>query len=312
MHSMNDTSQGIACPVCADSAPAHAPLQQHVARQNHLTYTLHHCASCDLKFWTPLKAVPEVYVDEGFGAYVDYHAGTRPFPRWSEPLFKNGTPGSGKALDIGCGDGAVIARLASIGFEAHGIDLDEKSIAVARSKFGIQLAKAMTLDDYMAECSRTRLRFDLITFFEVLEHQDDPLDFLRKVLRLGAVGGRIAGSVPNRERFLAGLDRRLSEGDLPPHHFLWFSSSALKQLLETAGFTDVHVECTGALPYRTLVGKVSVALQRQCARGPLASVCKAACRVLAPLAAVVPWLGGRLQPSHLYFSGSIGPRAPAT
>jgi 2-polyprenyl-3-methyl-5-hydroxy-6-metoxy-1,4-benzoquinol methylase len=41
----------------------------------------------------------------------------------------------------------------------------------------------------------------VITFFEVLEHQDKPREFLEMVKGLLKEGGYIAGSVPNRERF---------------------------------------------------------------------------------------------------------------
>lgn len=309
MQPVNGAPDRIDCPICRNPAPTGTPPHQHLAGQTQITYTLHHCPDCELKFWSPLEVVPEVYVEEGFAAYVDYHAGTRPFPRWSEPLFHTELASGGKSLDIGCGDGAVMARLAGIGFEAHGIDLDEKSISVARSKYGMSLARTMTLDDYMVECERTQLRFDLITLFEVLEHQVDPLDFLLKLSRLGLAGGRVAGSVPNRERFLASLDRKLSEGDLPPHHFLWFSSSALAHLLSSAGLSNIVVERTGALPYTTLVGKVSAALQRQCARFPLPRVWQFTCRLIAPLAALVPWLGNRMAPSHLYFSAMVPGRS---
>jgi len=305
MHAVSPAQESIHCAVCGNAAPTDTPIFRHAARQNSLTYTLHHCPDCDLKFWWPLKAVPDVYVEEGFDAYVDYHSGKRPFPRWSVPLFREDLAGKKTALDIGCGDGAVLARLSGLGLEAHGIDLDAKSIHVARSKFGMQHAKAITLDDYMLECDGEQRRFDLITFFEVLEHQDDPLDFLRKVSRLGDKGTLVAGSVPNRDRFLAGLDRKLSEGDLPPHHFLWFSPSALERLLARAGFSDIRVTRTGALPYGTLVVKVANALRRKCAGMPLAPAWKFACTLLAPLAAVVPWIGGRISPSHLYFSAAI-------
>jgi SAM-dependent methyltransferase len=312
MHAVNHTQETVHCAVCGIPAPTDSPLFRHAARQNSLTYTLHHCPDCDLKFWWPLKAVPDVYIEEGFDAYVDYHTGKRPFPRWSVPLFQEDLADRRTALDIGCGDGAVIARLSGLGLEAHGIDLDAKSIQVARSKFGMQHAKAITLDDYTLECDEVQRRFDLITFFEVLEHQDNPLDFLRKVSRLGHKGTLVAGSVPNRDRFLASLDRKLSEGDLPPHHFLWFSSSALARLFARAGFSDIRVVRTGALPYATLVTKVANAFRRKCSSLPLAGAWKFACNLIAPLAAVVPWAGGRISPSHLYFSAAISTEARST
>jgi len=294
------------CAACSNPVRPGTPAKRHHARHNGETYTLCHCQNCDLQFWWPLKADPSVYEDEGFEAYEDYHSGARPFPRWAEPLFPLLSGKRGAALDIGCGDGAVLHRLAAIGFEANGIDLDRKSIQVAHRKFGLDKAVVAALDDYVAGCRASDTHFDIITFFEVLEHQDAPREFLSQVIVLGKPGSLVAGSVPNRNRFLARLDRKLSDGDLPPHHFLWFSPRSLKSLLESMGLRDVSVVEIGALPYRQILGKLGVVTSRKARRWPrlmrpLAPVLKA----LFPLAAVVPWLGMRLAPSHLFFKGRI-------
>jgi len=294
------------CAGCAAQARADVPVHVHRAPHNDRTYTLQRCPDCDLQFWSPLQADPSVYEGEGFEVYVDYHSGKRPFPRWAEPLFAALPAQRGRALDIGCGDGAVLHRLAQAGYEPHGIDLDEKSIAVARGKFHLTNVAVSTLDAFEDACGASGERFDLVTFFEVLEHQDAPLAFLAQVRRLCRPGGIVAGSVPNRDRFLARFDRTLGEGDLPPHHFLWFSRASLVRLLEHAGFTQVDVALTGALAYAQIVAKLRTLVERRLRRGPtpLRWIAKA----IAPALAIVPWLGMRLAPSHLFFRCST----PAT
>jgi hypothetical protein len=84
--------------------------------------------------------------------------------------------------------------------------------------------------------------FDWVTAFEVLEHQPDPLGFLRAARGLLVPGGRLCGSVPNRDRVLASRERSRSDGDFPPHHFLWFSHGSLEATLRAAGFSQVRVE----------------------------------------------------------------------
>jgi len=291
----------VPCAACAGQAHADEAVRPHHAPHNDQTYDLQRCPVCGLQFWWPLKADPSVYETEGFEAYVDYHSGARPFPRWSEPLFHS-LNGSGTALDIGCGDGAVLSRLAAAGFDPHGIDLDTKSVRVAREKFGLRNVTARTLDDYAAECARTGIRFDLITFFEVLEHQDSPRGFLSQVAALGNEGCSIAGSVPNRDRFLARLDRRLSDGDLPPHHFLWFSENSLASLLTHAGFEEVSISKVGALPFSSIVTKLRAIVARKASSWPIQMrwVSKFL-ELMTPLLAIVPWVGMRAAPSHLFF-----------
>jgi len=293
----------VQCAVCGNEATAGVPPKQHLAHHNSETYTLYRCDACQLQFWWPLKADPSVYENEGFDAYSDYHAGKRPFPRWAEPLFAELPSHREAALDIGCGDGSVLNRLAQAGFAAHGIDLDEKSVLIAHTKFGLQNVATSTLGEYAKKCSSTGQQFGLITFFEVLEHQDAPREFLSQVRRLANAGATVAGSVPNRARFLAALDRKLSDGDLPPHHFLWFSEQALRFLLEKEGLEVVRIAKVGALPYWELAAKLRAAIDRKSKTWPgigqrlLPPVLKA----LSPFAAVVPWLGMRLASPHLYF-----------
>jgi SAM-dependent methyltransferase len=182
-------------------------------------------------------------------------------------------------------------------------------VAVARGKFGLVNVSATTLDAFEAGCRERGEQFDLITFFEVLEHQDAPGAFLAQVMRLGRGGGAVAGSVPNRDRFLAALDRKLSDGDLPPHHFLWFSSRALTQLLERAGFEQVRITRTGALGYMQVIGKLNAILTRK-TRALHSSIrwLSLPFKLLLPLAALAPWLGMRASPSHLFFSCRIPDR----
>ncbi|MBA8888381.1 SAM-dependent methyltransferase [Dokdonella fugitiva] len=294
------------CAGCAAKARAQVPAHVHRAGHNQRTYTLQQCPDCDLQFWWPLQADPTVYEGEGFEAYVDYHSGKRPFPRWAEPLFAALPPGRGRALDIGCGDGAVLHRLSQVGYEPHGIDLDEKSVAVARDKFRLSNVAVSTLDAYEDARRVDGERFDLVTFFEVLEHQDAPLEFLAQVRRLCRPGGVVAGSVPNRDRFLARFDRRLGDGDLPPHHFLWFSRVSLIRLLERAGFIDVEVRLTGALPYAQIVAKLGALVGRRLRKAPAGlRWLEWPIKAFVPALAVVPWIGMRLAPSHLFFRCTV-------
>jgi hypothetical protein len=55
-------------------------------------------------------------------------------------------------------------------------------------------------------------------------------------------GGYIAGSVPNRERFLISLMKgRRDLWGYPPNHFLWFSKAVLRCFLHREGFDDILV-----------------------------------------------------------------------
>lgn len=67
----------------------------------------------------------------------------------------------------------------------------------------------MSPQEFAEYCKEHNLKFDIITFFEVLEHQVDPVGFLETIKGMLNPGGWIAGSVPNRDNFLAKFNGRM-------------------------------------------------------------------------------------------------------
>ena len=100
------------------------------------------------------------------------------------------------ALDIGCGTGAFVETLRSLGYRnIEGIDISPSQIAAAAS-FGVTgIAQAGALE-YV--CAR-RARYGLITAFSVLEHQTRPelLELLGAIRDALRPGGMFIAVVPN-------------------------------------------------------------------------------------------------------------------
>ena len=97
----------------------------------------------------------------------------------------------GKILDVGCGVGQVVARLANAGFEAFGVDVSEPNIERAK-KFcpHCQLYDGKKIpfpDNFFAS----------VGALNVLEHVDEPEAFIAEIVRVAEIGGRIVLSSPN-------------------------------------------------------------------------------------------------------------------
>jgi 2-polyprenyl-3-methyl-5-hydroxy-6-metoxy-1,4-benzoquinol methylase len=233
----------VKCPICYTEVEERNFKETYVSPYNNQEYKRYECPNCDVHWWEPLKIIPEFYESEVFEYCVAFHEGVRTrLGEYHKAFFKY-FPSNvrGKLLDVGCGDGRFLRHAKEQGFEVWGIDFDKKSVESARRNLGIDTVFAMSLEEFYEYAKEKNLKFDVITFFEVLEHQDKPREFLEMVKGLLKEGGYIAGSVPNRERLFVEIDWKYYHGDYPPHHFLRFSKSSLEKALNFSGFKYVEV-----------------------------------------------------------------------
>src|ERR1700733_14703632 len=112
-----------------------------------------------------------------------------------------------KILDVGCGGGLLAEPLARLGDDVTGIDASETTITAARKH-----AKTMGLDiDYRIagaeDLAAKKMRYDLITALEVIQHVADTDSFLAALARLLKPGGLLVMSTLNRtpKSFLLGI-----------------------------------------------------------------------------------------------------------
>ncbi len=98
-----------------------------------------------------------------------------------------------RVLEIGCGTGAMLHHIRSLGADAVGIDIRGEAIEQARRQYG---------DMPMMEMTGDRLEFpdgsfDVVVSFDVLEHIPDTDRHLREVRRVLAPAGVYALQTPN-------------------------------------------------------------------------------------------------------------------
>src|SRR3990172_2846047 len=226
------------CPLCQSGS--HRSIKTWSADKE---YTLMHCLQCDLQFWWPLERPnPTFYADaDGYSTHLPHVEVTD----W--PLIQSLLGGlSGKALDVGCGSGLLMRKMIEMGLEAWGVDFDSNAITVARAS-GLDHLFAGPFEEYARTCISS---FDLMTCFDVLEHQNEPLVFVREIRRLLKPGGWFVGAVPNRGRFQWGENQYCR----PPFHFLEWSQASLYWLFQKEEFTvaSLQVYEYGYLSLRTI------------------------------------------------------------
>jgi SAM-dependent methyltransferase len=139
-------------------------------------------------------------------------------------------PKSGRLLDIGCGVGNFLAAARDAGFDVVGIEMNQNAVRFAQEHYGLRNISAMRPEEFLA--AQPQAKFDVVTFFEVLEHQENPQGFLDVAMECLTDQGHIALSVPNRNRWQKAPDTL----DYPPNHLTRWSPSALRSFLERNGF----------------------------------------------------------------------------
>ncbi len=127
-------------------------------------------------------------------------------------------------LDIGCGRGSMLVRMAKRGYQGVGLDLQDICIEISRRRIlgsGIKVRKGDFADLHES--------FDLIIMRSVLEHIEDDSGALRKIWTLLNPKGYFLFSVPGDVRLFG--DRDIAYG-----HYRRYEKAELIDKLREAGF----------------------------------------------------------------------------
>lgn len=137
---------------------------------------------------------------------------------------------SGKILDVGCGSGAVARALAKVGYEMTGVDTAER--LVRRAHIRVPQAHFVCGD---AACLPASLQgpFDVIGFFDVLEHLEEPNTLIETVLCYAKSGTLVIATVPAQKRLFSMIDQLSG-------HKRRYDLSELAMLFERTGLHNIH------------------------------------------------------------------------
>ncbi|HEY0456737.1 MAG TPA: class I SAM-dependent methyltransferase [Verrucomicrobiae bacterium] len=124
-------------------------------------------------------------------AYAEFLAGWDAafYSKYARTLAPEKT--GGRVLDVGCGVGQVVSQLTEGGCEAYGVDVSGPNIERARQfseRCQLYDGKRLPFPDQ---------HFNTVGALNVLEHVDEPEDFLRELVRVTELGGRVIVSSPN-------------------------------------------------------------------------------------------------------------------
>ena len=184
--------------------------------------------------------------------YNDHYAGFR-----EDPVFHRAAsrvlaeeiaarvPPPARLLDVGCGNGEFLAIARGAGYEVEGIDVSTSAQTLCRERgISVRVGDLRSAASFAAD-----ERFDVITFWDVVEHLPDPRSFLDRSRELLGPDGHVLIKTPRTSptsvRIAAAMPRLGRPLLQAPSHLQYFQRSGLARLLRDAGFgiqhwVDVH------------------------------------------------------------------------
>jgi SAM-dependent methyltransferase len=165
-----------------------------------------------------------------------YHAVRSITIRGKRKMVRQANGGSrGAILDYGCGTGAFLASMRDDGWEAAGLEPDDRARANALALHGLKTSHPDALR------SMPDAHYDVVTLWHVLEHVhrlQETMSDLRRVLK---PGGTMFIAVPNHTSAdAAHYGPAWAAWDVP-RHLYHFSPASMKRLTELNGLTVTHI-----------------------------------------------------------------------
>lgn len=203
------------------------------------------CAHCGLVQKAPMPSEEEIaslyHEDfEHFEPYIEQISVHREYFRKKLQEIKTVSRLRGndrKLLDIGCAMGVLLEEANKIGYRAQGVDISKDAVIYCRKK-GLLVTQIYP-----------KKRFDVITAFEVIEHERDPGCMMRRVHALLKDGGVAVLTTPNHSGIWRKVMGKWWVGYRHPEHVTFWDRESLTFLMKQTGFTHISVRHDSPRPF---------------------------------------------------------------
>ena len=154
--------------------------------------------------------------------------------------------GSERSLyEVGFGNGLFLALAKRRGWNVQGIDSSARNAELAKEKFNLDLQTG-----WFQNVNGRVSHYDVVTMLDLIEHQDNPLSFIRKASQILKTGGFLVLACPNEQSFmrmLGGALYHLTGGKVTYgldmifcwEHLACYNRKTLTRLLNRGSFEPV-------------------------------------------------------------------------
>lgn len=159
----------------------------------------------------------------------------------------------GALLDVGCSCGYFMEVALREGFDVRGLEFSQNAIDAASPEVRSRIIRT-SVNELSGEHEQA---YDVITAFDIIEHLERPIEFLRQARRLLRPGGAIVISTPDADHWLRPLMGARWPMLQPMQHLTIFSRASMRVALDAAGFqTEVIETAHKVLSYEYLINQV--------------------------------------------------------
>lgn len=210
-------------------------------------YPYFECAECKhvfLGFQITDESIIEMYQNHEDTIYLDDSLFDVRVDDIATPKLKfieKYVPTAPRLLDIGAGVGEIVSAAQKLGWNALGLDADPVEVGFAQKR-GINVQQTFVTENNVHSLVRD---FNVITFFNVIEHIKHPLDFLSIVSSALAVGTLVCIEVPRHPSVSSvcnmAFPNMVHRHIYPPEHLNIFSEKSMEIVLRKCSLEPVAI-----------------------------------------------------------------------
>ncbi len=151
-------------------------------------------------------------------------------------------PEGANVLEIGSATGLFLKYMDLQGFKSTGIELCKESVEYGKKEYGVNL-----INGRLEEIKLNQGTFDFIHFSHLIEHVNNPPDFLMKIYNLLKKGGYIMLATPNSSGLFAKYYKESWRCIVDDHLFI-FNKKNINYLLKKINFKIIKYKTWGSIP----------------------------------------------------------------
>lgn len=141
----------------------------------------------------------------------------------------------GSLLDIGSGTGHFLSEMKDAGWDVKGIEINTKAREYSVSRFLINVIPPSEISDIQSGS------IDCITMWHVLEHFEDPFEYMDQVHRILKPDGVLIVALPNCNSFDAVYYKEFWAAYDVPRHLWHFNSDTFRLFAEKTFFSILSI-----------------------------------------------------------------------